>query len=97
MSNNIFNGDFLDILALLEKHKIDFLLVGGYAVILYGYIRITGNMDLLIERNIQNYQKLEKVYAEFGSPIFPQEHLEMKILMSGELEENLRNRNYYTG
>lgn len=73
MSNNIFNIDFLDFLALLEKHKIDFLLVGGYAVVLHGYIRSTGDMDLWIERKSQNYQKLEKVYAEFGAPIFPKE------------------------
>ena len=73
MSNNIFNIDFLDFLALLEKHKINFLLVGGYAVVLHGYIRSTGDMDLWIERNIQNYQKLEKVYSEFGAPIFPEE------------------------
>ena len=73
MSNNIFNIDFLDFLKLLEKQKIDFLLVGGYAVVLHGYIRSTGDMDLWIERNSQNYQKLKKVYAEFGAPIFPEE------------------------
>ena len=75
MLNNIFNVDFLDLLALLEKHKIDFLLIGSYALVLHGYIGSTGDMDLWIERNIQNYQKLEKVYAEFGSLIFPQEQL----------------------
>jgi hypothetical protein len=47
--------------------------VGGYAVVLYGYIRITRDMDLWIVRNSQNYQKLKKVYAEFGAPIFPEE------------------------
>ena len=45
MSNNIFNIDFLDFLELLEKHNVDFLLVGGYAVILHGYVRSTGDMD----------------------------------------------------
>jgi hypothetical protein len=39
MSNNIFNVDFLEFLELLSKHKVEFLLVGGYAVVLHGYIR----------------------------------------------------------
>ena len=73
MSNNIFNVDFLDFLELLEKHKVEFLLVGGYAVILHGYIRSTGDMDLWIERTNDNYQKITKVYLDFGAPIFPEE------------------------
>jgi hypothetical protein len=73
MSNNIFNVDFLDFIELLEKHKVEFLLVGGYAVILHGYIRITGDMDLWIERTNDNYQKLKKVYLDFDAPIFPEE------------------------
>ena len=64
MSHNIFNVDFLDFLELLEKHKVEFLLVGGYAVILHGYIRSTGDMDLWIERTNDNYQKITKVYFE---------------------------------
>ena len=62
MSNNIFNVDFLDFLELLEKHKVEFLLVGGYAVILHGYIRSTGDIDLWIEQTNDNYQKIKKVY-----------------------------------
>ncbi len=73
MSNNIFNADFLEFLMLLEKHKVDFLLVGGYAVVLHGYVRSTGDMDLWIERTDYNYQKLKKVYLDFRAPIFPQE------------------------
>lgn len=72
MSNNIFNFDFLEFLELLEKHKVDFLLVGGYAVVLHGYVRSTGDMDLWIERNDENYQKLKKVYRDFSAPIFPE-------------------------
>jgi hypothetical protein len=73
MSNNIFNNDFLEFLMLLDKHKVDFLLVGGYAVVLHGYVRSTGDMDLWIERTEDNYQKLRKVYFDFSAPIFPQE------------------------
>jgi hypothetical protein len=46
MSNNIFNIDFLEFLVLLKKHKIDFLVAGVYAVVLYGYIRSTEEINL---------------------------------------------------
>ena len=70
MSNNIFNFDFLEFLELLEKHKVEFLLVGGYAVILHGYIRSTGDMDLWVNKTNENYNNLKKVYFDFGAPIF---------------------------
>ncbi len=73
---NLFNVDFLDFLALLEKHKVAYLLVGGYAVILHGYGRSTGDLDLWIDQNSENYNKLKQVYADFGAPIFSIEDFE---------------------
>ncbi|WP_396183492.1 hypothetical protein [Flavobacterium sp.] len=67
---NLFNRDFLDFLLLLDKHDVDYLLVGGYAVILHGYGRSTGDMDLWVNQSEENYFKLKKVYKEFGAPIF---------------------------
>lgn len=57
---NLFNKDFLDFLQLLDKYNVDFLLVGGYAVILHGYARSTGDMDLWVNQNEENYSKLKK-------------------------------------
>ncbi|MBC8883894.1 hypothetical protein H9X57_12665 [Flavobacterium piscinae] len=60
MPTNLFNADFLDFLELLDKHDVDFLLVGGYAVILHGYIRSTGDLDLWINKTSKNYNNLKK-------------------------------------
>ena len=73
---NLFNIDFLDFLELLNKYKVDYLLVGGYAVILHGYGRSTGDLDLWINQNQENYNKLRKVYNDFGTPIFSVEDFE---------------------
>ncbi len=70
---NLFNIDFLE---LLEKYKVDYLLIGGYAVILHGYGRSTGDLDLWINQTSENYQKLKLVYTEFGAPIFSFEEFE---------------------
>lgn len=70
---NLFNYDFLEFLELLDKHKVDFLLVGGYAVIIHGYTRSTGDLDLWIDQTSENYHNLKKVYQDFGAPIFSEE------------------------
>ena len=77
---NLFNIDFLEFLELLEKHKVEFLLVGGYAVILHGYGRSTGDLDLWINQTSDNYYRLKKVYEDFGAPIFSKEDFENERL-----------------
>ena len=67
---NLFNVDFVEFLQLLDKYQVEYLLVGGYAVILHGYNRSTGDMDLWVNKSEENYTKLQKVYSDFGIPIF---------------------------
>ena len=67
---NLFNIDFLEFLDYLNRQKVDYLLVGGYAVILHGYGRSTGDMDIWIKQTAENYLKLKKAYDDFGAPIF---------------------------
>lgn len=73
---NVFNIDFLEFLELLDNHEVEYLLVGGYAVILHGYARSTGDMDLWVNQTNQNYNKLKLVYTNFGAPIFSIEDFE---------------------
>jgi hypothetical protein len=68
--SNLFNEDFTDFLQLLDKNKVNFLLIGGYAVILHGFIRSTSDMDIFVERTDENYINLKKTYEDFGAPIF---------------------------
>ena len=51
---NIFLAEHLEILAYLIKHNVRFLLIGGYAVIIHGYRRSTGDMDLWLEPSNEN-------------------------------------------
>ncbi len=66
---NIFNDDFRDFILALNKHDVDYVLVGGYAVILHGYRRTTGDMDVWVKKDKQNYNKLTKTFFEFGLPL----------------------------
>lgn len=43
---NLFNEDFRDFIQALNNNNVKYLLVGGYAVILHGYIRSTADLDI---------------------------------------------------
>jgi len=61
--------DFKDFLRLLSSHKVEYLIVGGYAVGYHGYPRATGDMDIWVAVNESNAQKAAKVLSDFGMPI----------------------------
>lgn len=67
---NIFNSDFRDFIAALNYNQVRYMLVGGYSVILHGYSRTTGDMDLWVERTKDNYLKIKDAFEEFGMPVF---------------------------
>ena len=43
---NIFNKDFRDFITALNNNDVEYILVGGYSVILHGYSRTTGDMHI---------------------------------------------------
>jgi hypothetical protein len=67
---NVFNPDFQDFIKALNEAEVKYILVGGYAVILHGYNRSTGDMDIWVERSAENYQKVVKAFLIFGMPVF---------------------------
>lgn len=67
---NIFDEDFREFIEALNKHKVEYILVGGFSVILYGYSRTTGDLDLWVNKSTDNYARLVKAFNEFGMPVF---------------------------
>jgi predicted nucleotidyltransferase len=59
-------SDFKEFLKLLNAHKVEYLLIGGYAVGYHGYPRATVDMDIWIAMNPANSQKIVTVLKEFG-------------------------------
>src|SRR5436190_19447261 len=58
--------DFREFLNLLNSAKIEYLLIGGYAVGLYGVARPTKDMDVWISTSPENLDKLIEVLGKFG-------------------------------
>lgn len=60
--------DFKDFIKFLNEHKVRYLLVGGWAVGIYGNPRATKDIDFLIAIDDDNIQNLLKALKKFGSP-----------------------------
>lgn len=67
---NLFNIDFQDFLRALRSHKVRYVLVGDYSVILHGYSRTTGDLDIWVERSAENYERLANAFHSFGMSVF---------------------------
>jgi hypothetical protein len=61
--------DFEEFLKLLNKKKVEYLVVGGYAVAFHGYVRATKDLDILFHNSLQNIQRLKQVLNNFGFPV----------------------------
>ena len=67
---NIFDEDFREFINTLNQQEVDYILVGGFSVILYGYSRTTGDLDIWVKKSKENYKKLYNAFIKFGMPVF---------------------------
>lgn len=59
-------ADFRAFLRLLSRHRVRYLVVGGYAVGYHGYPRYTGDLDIFVALSPANGRALVKVFGGFG-------------------------------
>ena len=58
--------DFKELLRLFNKNKVKYLLIGGYAVSIHGFVRATNDIDLVISKDLENANNVMKALTEFG-------------------------------
>jgi hypothetical protein len=63
--------DFKEFLTLLAVNKVDYLVVGGYAVAFHGYPRFTGDIDIWIRPTQENATNLMKALNSYGFEASP--------------------------
>ena len=61
--------DFRELLSILGKHKVRYLVVGGYAVMKYTEPRFTKDLDLWIATDAENANAIFTALKEFGAPL----------------------------
>ena len=60
--------DFREFIQCLNKHDVRYLMVGGWAVGIYGNPRATKDIDFLIAVDDGNILSLQAALLEFGAP-----------------------------
>lgn len=71
MRSDYFSDDILEFLILLDKYSVRYLIVGGEAVIYYGYARLTGDVDIFYDPARPNITRLYEALSEFWDNDIP--------------------------
>ncbi len=59
-------NDFKELLELFNKHKVEYLIVGGYALAFHGAPRFTGDIDLFVRPTRENAKRILAALCDFG-------------------------------
>ena len=63
------NPHYKELLQLLNESQVEFLIVGGFAVMKYGEPRYTKDLDLWVHNSAQNSTRVVEALKRFGAPI----------------------------
>ena len=65
----MLNRDYRDMLSAFNDAKVDYMIVGAYAVAAHGVVRATGDIDVWINSTPENARRAWRALANFGVPL----------------------------
>jgi len=65
----LLNSDYRDILSAFIAERVEFLLVGAYALAVHGLPRSTGDIDLWVNASHDNAGRVIRSLERFGAPL----------------------------
>ena len=63
------NPDFLDMLRAFSAERVEYLVVGAYALAAHGVPRATGDMDLWVRPSAENAARVMAALRRFGAAL----------------------------
>ena len=64
----MLNPDFKDMLSCLKEERVEFLIVGAYALAAHGFPRATGDIDIWVRNSPDNAYRIMAALKKFGAP-----------------------------
>jgi predicted nucleotidyltransferase len=58
--------DFKELFRSLNAKGVEYLLIGGYAVIVHGYVRNTNDIDVVVSNDPENVERCLDALEDFG-------------------------------
>jgi len=71
MKQDYFSDDVKDLLSMFNTHNVQYVIVGGDAVIYYGFARLTGDTDIFYSSEIENIKRLFRALRDFWNGQIP--------------------------
>ena len=88
---------FRRIIPELEKRKIKYLAIGGVAVNLYGYNRVTNDLDIILSFDEENVSKFVKLMSDLGfKPRVQADPMELSKPEKREFWKNEKNMKVFS-
>ena len=66
MALTTLSKDFREFLKLFNLNGVEYLIVGGYAVSVHGYVRNTNDLDVWVKASPENATRIDRALREFG-------------------------------
>lgn len=63
------NENFSEMLSALSVEDVEFLIVGGYALAVHGYVRATGDLDIWVRPTADNSKRVWRALRRFRAPL----------------------------
>jgi hypothetical protein len=63
------NGDFAEMLSALSGERVEYLVVGAYALAAHGLPRATGDLDIWVRATPDNADRVLRALRAFGAPL----------------------------
>jgi len=87
-------GDVERVLSALNRENVRYLVAGGVAVVLHGYLRTTADLDLIIELETENVRRALRALGSQGyrprAPVSADDFADRSIRESWIREKNLQ-------
>ena len=83
MNPQHFSTDVLELLALFNRLRVRYLIVGGEAVIFHGYARLTGDIDFFYEISEENCTTLFESLKVFWGGSVPEIENASELMQPG--------------
>ena len=78
---DMYDETFLNLWTCLNRNKVRYIMVGGFATNLNGYQRFTTDVDVFIDDTLQNRKNLRKAFSDLGLGDFePIERIEFILV-----------------
>jgi hypothetical protein len=88
-----------DVFRFLERGKVKYAVVGGVAVVLYGYVRFTNDIDLVIDFSKENVKRfiriISRLHFQSGVPIAASDLANSKKRAQWRKEKNAKVITFY--